>query len=257
MARIVYATALITLVAIFAGCQPANDVYRVPGPERPSNPYFRPGATETDLVEEMAISRAAYEKGLEQLVGYYSRTGNNMKLDMARKELSSHKRMLKYKYIIGPTASDLQATDPVVAADDLFYATQRLQREATLLGPLGDKNKLRLALQKYEQLIRDYPSSDKVDDSAFQAGVILEAFGEYVLALEYYKSAFKWDPEIREPARFKAAYILDKHMHRYAEALVLYQEALKTEALFDQHRQWKVYAEGRIRELEKLGEGQN
>ncbi len=208
---------------------------------------------------EFGRSREDYEKGLEQLVGYYSRTGNNMKLDMARKELSSHQRMLKYKYILGATTPDLEAKNPVSEADDLFYATQRLQKEATPLGggPILDKNKLRLALQKYDQLIRDYSTSDKIDEAAFQSGFILEGFGEYVLALDFYKNAFKWDPQTRNPARFKAAYILDKYLHRYGEALVLYQEALKTEAMFDQHRQWKVYAEGRIRDLQKLDEGQN
>ena len=259
MARIVYATTLTTLVTIFAGCQPPGGAYVVPTSERPTNVYVRPGATETDLVEEMAISRDGYEKGLEQLVGYYSRSGNNMKLEMARKELHSFKTILKYTYIMGPGAGSYQATTPDVGADDLFYDAQELEKQARPMGGrmITDKNKLRLAHQKYDQLIRDYPSSDKVDDAAFFAGVIMDEFAEYVLALEYYKSAFQSDAETPYPARFKAAYILDKHMHRYAEALGLYNEALKIEARFDRNRQWKEFAEQRIRELQKLDEGQN
>ncbi len=259
MARIVYATALITLVTILAGC-PGGSVYRVPDPMTPTNTYVPPGATETDLVEKMAISRDDYEKGLEQLVGYYSRNGNNMKLDMAQKELRSLKTMLKYKYILGPArGGDLQATSPDAGADRLFYEAQELEKQGRKTGTrvLADKNKLRLALQKYDQLMRDYPSSDKVDDAAFFAGVILEEFTEYVLALEYYKSAFQSDTESEYPARFKAAYILDKYMHRYAEALGLYNEALQIDARFDRHRQWKDFAEQRVRELQKVDEGQN
>jgi tetratricopeptide (TPR) repeat protein len=105
--------------------------------------------------------------------------------------------------------------------------------------------------------MRDYPTSDKVDDAAFFAGVIMEGFEEYVQALEYYNISFQADTESLYPARFKAAYILDKHMHRYAEALELYNEALRVDARFDRHRQWKEFAEERVRELQKLDEGEN
>jgi tetratricopeptide (TPR) repeat protein len=154
----------------------------------PTNIYIPPGADETDLVEEMAISRDAYEKGLQQLVAYYSRSGNNMKLDMAEKELRSFTTMLKYKYLLGPVAGG-QATTPFAEADRLFYDAQALEKQGRPSGTrlITDKNKLRLALQKYDQLMRNYPSSDKVDDAAYYAGVILEEFTEYVLALEYYR----------------------------------------------------------------------
>ncbi|UCE50264.1 MAG: tetratricopeptide repeat protein [Phycisphaerales bacterium] len=255
MARIVYATVLITLVSILIGCP--SSPYLVPTQTRPPTVPIPPGATETDLVEEMAISRQAYQTGLEQLVAYYSRTGNNLKLEWARKELKALNVMTKYTYIIGPTPGDQRATTPIRTADDLFYSAQALEKSAGPVIGIRDKNKLRLALGQYEQLIKDYPSSDKIDDAAFQAGVILEELGDYMVALDYFRSAFKWDPETIYPARFKTAYILDKHLHRYAEALVLYNEALKTEARYDRHRQWKEFAEQRIRELQRLEEGEN
>lgn len=256
MARIVYATVLVTLVSIMAGC-PSAGPYVVPEPVRPPTISVPAGATETDLVEELVVSRQEYQKGLEQLVGYYTKTGNNMKLQWARRELNAFQTMTKYNYILGPTPGGQQATTPIAAADSLFYDAQALENSAGPVIGLRDKNKLRLALQKYEQLIKDYPSSDKVDDAAFQAGVILEELGDYMVALDYFKSAFEWDPETIYPARFKAAYILDKQLHRYAEALQLYQEALKIDARFDRHRQWKDFSEQRVREIQKLGEGQN
>ncbi|MHC4570415.1 MAG: hypothetical protein ACYTE3_32280 [Planctomycetota bacterium] len=164
MARIVYATALITIVTTLAGC-PGGGAYVEPNPVMPTNIYIPPGADETDLVEEMAISRDAYEKGLQQLVAYYSRSGNNMKLDMAEKELRSFTTMLKYKYLLGPVAGG-QATTPFAEADRLFYDAQALEKQGRPSGTrlITDKNKLRLALQKYDQLMRNYPSSDKVDE---------------------------------------------------------------------------------------------
>jgi len=258
MARIVYATVLIILIGVSVGCQ-QDGPYVVPTPDRPPTVYVPPGATETDLVEEMVISRQAYQQGLEQLVAYYSRTGNNLKLEWARKELRALQTMTKYTYILGPSPGDQSATTPIPTADDLFYSARELEKEARPVGTrvLTDKNKLRLALQRYEQLIKDYPNSDKIDDAAFQAGIILEELGDYVVALEYFQSAYKWDPETPYPARFKAAYILDRHLHRYDEALELYNEALQIEARYDRHRQWKDFAEQRVRELQKLEEGES
>ena len=258
MARIVYTTVLITIISIATGCMPSSSgPYVVPTSDRPPTVYVRPGATETDLVEEMAISRQAYQKGLEQLLAYYSRTGNNLKLEWARKELKAFEVMTKYIYIIGPTPSDQSATDPIAQADDLYYKAKALDDDAGPVIGIRDKNKLRLALQSSEQLIKAYPSSDKIDDAAFHAGVILEELGDNVVALDYFTSAFKWDPETPYPARFKAAYILDNRLHRYAEALALYNEALQIEARYDKHRQWKEYAEKRTREIQKLDEGEN
>ncbi|MHC4580675.1 MAG: tetratricopeptide repeat protein, partial [Planctomycetota bacterium] len=110
--------------------------------------------------------------------------------------------------------------------------------------------------QNYNRLIKEHPTSDKIDDAAYKAGVIMEEFKDYVVALDYYQSAYKWDPETIHPARFRAARILDKQLHRYAEALELYQEAIRVEARFDKYRQWKEYAEMRIREIQKLDVGE-
>lgn len=260
MARIVYATVLIILMGISVGCMTRpSSPYVVPNPPggRPPTVYVPPGAQETDLVEEMVINRQAYQQGLEKLAAYYSRTGNNMKFEWATKELNSLKTMTKYTYIIGPTPGDYRAERAITSADDLFYKAQEYESQAGPVRGIRDKNKLRLAFQLYEQLIKDYPTSDKIDDAAFQAGVILEELGDYMFALDYYRSAFEWDAETPYPARFKAAYILDNYLHRYSEALALYNEALKIDARYERHRQWKEYAEQRVRDLQKLDESEN
>ncbi len=263
MARILYATVLITLLNLLAGCPDPYrpDSRRVPETGREGGFYPPAGASEIDLAEKVQISRQTYQQDLEHLVGYYSRSGNNLKLEWARKELNALRTMPKYKYILGPTpGQEYQATTSVPEADNLYYDARELEREARPMGTgrvLTDKDKLRLALQKYEQLIKNHPSSDKIDDAAFYAGVILEELGDYVVALDYYKSAFEWDAETPYPARFKAAYILDRHLHRYDEALDLYNEALQIEARYDRHRQWKDFAEQRVRELQKLEEGES
>ncbi|KPK37384.1 MAG: hypothetical protein AMJ65_14695 [Phycisphaerae bacterium SG8_4] len=262
MAKVVCTIVLVAMLNVLVGCQE-------PGPERarlvptddtrPLNVAPPAGTSEADIVEEMAINREAYRKSLEMLIGYYNRTGNNMKLERAQKELREFQLMTKYNYIMEPvlTSDRLKATTPVAAADDLYYDGLAFEKSAVLIPGLPrNENKLRLALQSYNRLIKEHPTSDKIDDAAYKAGVIMEEFKDYVVALDYYQSAYKWDPETIHPARFRAARILDKQLHRYAEALELYQEAIRIEARFDKYRQWKEFAETRITDIQKLDEGE-
>jgi len=110
---------------------------------------------------------------------------------------------------------------------------------------------LRLALRRYNQLIRKHPSSDRIDDAAYRAGRICEHFKDYTIAILYYQRAYQWDPKTAYPARYRRACILDEHMHRRAEALKLYQESLKKEKL---SKKRKEFIEERIIELTKSDE---
>ena len=90
---------------------------------------------------------------------------------------------------------------------------------------LKDENLLRMALDKYNQLISKFPTSDKIDDAAFRAAGIYEHFKDYSIAVQYYQRTYQWDPQTIYPAKYKAAFILDQRLHRRAEALQLYQDA--------------------------------
>ena len=205
-------------------------------------------ASETDLIEQVAINRQAYRHGLELLVSYYTRMGNNMKLTWAQKELSALIAMPKYKYIIDaqPAGPDLKATTLIPEADALYQEGRQLEKDAGILPFAKSEELLRLALEKYNQLISRHPASDKIDDAAFHAGGIYEYFKDYNIALLYYQRAYQWDRETPHPARFKAAYILDRHMHRRAEALDLYKEAVREDSEFEE---WTIFARKRIKEL--------
>ena len=262
MARIVCTGMLIVLLNAMVGCQDAN---RGKGQLLPRNTRQALGpasvvniadTSEADVVEQMAVNRQAYRQGLELLVGYYVRTGNNMKLEWAKKELAALNTMPKYNYIIEANVApaNLKVTASIPDADDLYYDALEIDKKAGTLPVLKNQNQLRLALEKYNEVIRQYPSSDKIDDAAYKAGVIYEYFKDYSIALLYFKRAFQWDPDTIYPARFRAARILDKNLHQNAEALQLYQQAVKIEGQFDKYREWREYAERRIRELQKLDE---
>ena len=260
MARIVCTGVLIVLLNMLVGCQSAD---RGKGQLLPSNSRQSLGpssviniadTSEVDIVEQMAINRQAYRQGLELLAGYYTRTGNNMKLEWARKELEGLNTMPKYNYIIEANVApaNLKVSASIPDADDMYYDAEQLNKEAGTLPILKNENQLRLALEKYNELIKKHPSSDKIDDAAYKAGEIYEYLTDYSIALLYYKRAFQWDPDTIYPARFRAARVLDKNLHRNAEALQLYQQAVKTEGQYEKYREWKDFAERRIRELQKI-----
>ena len=262
MARIVLTAVVIVLLNVLVGCQSVDSGRGrlVPAGMRTS---LGPGgvvniakAGETDFVEQIAVNRQAYRQGLELLVKYYTRTGNNMKFKWAKAELAALDSIPQYKYIVmAETAgANLRASTSIPEADDLYLDALDLEKEAGVLIFGKNNDTLRLALDKYDRLIRNYPSSDKIDDAAYKAGEIYEYFQDYSIALLYYDRAFQWDPDTTHPAKFRSARILDKRLHRNAEALELYQQAIKTEGKYGKYRVWKQYAEERIKALHKSEE---
>jgi tetratricopeptide (TPR) repeat protein len=261
MARKVCTGLLIVLLSVLVGCQGVDRGrgQLIPRDTRqigPASVINIADTSEADIVEQMAVNRQAYRQGLELLAGYYVRTGNNGKLEWANKELAALNTMPKYNYIIEAESApaNLKVSASIPDADDLYYDALEIDKNAGTLPVLKNQNQLRLALEKYRELIRKHPSSDKIDDAAYNAGVIHEYFKDYSIALLYFKRTFQWDPETPHPARFRAARILDQRLHRNAEALQLYQQAVKIEGQFDKFREWTEFAEKRIRELQKLDE---
>jgi len=260
MARTVFTAALIVLLTALIGCR-TSDTGRgqlVPTgtqpPPGPASVITVADAGEVDIVEQVTITRQAYRQSLESLVRYYTSVGDNRKLGWVNKELSALDTMPKYKYI--PEAEvarpDMEASVPIPEADQVYMEGVQLEKKAGPLPFAKNENLLRLALDKYNQVIRNHPSSDKSDDAAFKAGGIYQYFKDYTIALLYYQRAYQWDPDTIYPARFRAAFILDRYLHRRAEALELYQEAMRKEIQFDE---WREFADKRIRELTKSEQG--
>jgi hypothetical protein len=211
-------------------------------------------AGEADIIEHMATSRHAYRQYLESLIVYYKKAGDNMKLRWAEDELDRLNKMPQYSYIIEASVAgpNLKAKDSINEANYLYDEAYRLEKAARATWVVFvDENLLRVALDKYNQVIKQYSTSDKIDDAAYRAGGIYEHFKDYTIALLYYQRAYQWDSATTNPARFKAAYILDQYLHRRAEALPLYQYALGNEKLSDDDQE---FVQKRIEELTKGGE---
>ena len=261
MTRIVTTVAVICLLALATGCTPSDRGLSQRLPQRtayadPAPQVEAAGSTdEVDLVEQVSTHRDAYRQSLLLLIQHYETGGDNKKLTWAREELRGLDRMPQYRYIIDAQVlpPDLQATARVAAADALFEDAKETQRQAEPIGILKDQEGLRVALEKYNRLIRDYPKSDKIDDAAYQAAGIYEDFKDYETALLYYKRTYQWDPETPYAVRFHAAMLLDRKLRRRDEALELYQEAVLKEG--PSYDEWRMYGEKRIRELSRSDGG--
>lgn len=262
MTRTVITVATITLLVGAIGCTPSD---RGLSQRLPQRTTYAPPATgasevvgstdEVDLVEQVSQLRRDYRRGLQLLIQHYTVTGDNRKHSWAQEELRALDRMPQYRYIIDAQImpANLVAGERIPAADELYLDAVETQRQADPIGVFTDEEQLRVAREKYTQLIRQYPTSDKIDDAAYKVADIYEHFKNYEIALLYYKRAFQWDPDTPYPARFHGAVLLDKRLHRRDEALELYKEAMLREG--DNYSEWKMYGEKRIKELSTSDDG--
>ena len=252
MARTILTAALIVLIYACVGCTPpdSGESQLIPPHARAAIVTEQVRGGEVDIIEQMAANRQAYRNSLASLAEYYRGSGNNMKLTWAEKELAALDEMPQYTYIVEAVVagSDLRASDRIAEAELMYRDAVQTEKDARRFVVVVDDDLLRLALDKYNNLIRSYPTSDKIDDAAYRAAGILEHYRDYTLALLYYQRTYQWDPETAYPARYKAAYILDTYLGRKAEALPLYQEFVQTEGV---DAQLKVFAEARIKDLTK------
>ncbi len=259
MARTILTASLIVLLSVAVGCYAPDSgrsqlIRTRPRMSETATEVEATKANEADTIEQMAIDRQAYRRGLELLVQRYTKMGNDMKLMWAKRELAALDDVPQFNYIIeaGVAGPNLKARSSIALANYMYEEAVRLEQKAGQLIIIKDEDLLRVALNKYNQLIVKHPSSDKIDDAAYRAARIFEHFMDYTIALLYYQRAYQWDPDTPYPARFKAAYILDKRLHRRAEALELYQQVVEKEGRYEKY---KEFAEKRIKELTKSDEG--
>ena len=255
MARFLLTSILVLMISVMAGCRGMDT-----GASQLKPAYARQVSeselikgSEVDIIEQMAFHRQAYRNGLLSLIEFYEQSGNNMKLSWAEQELAALDKMPQYNYIVEAAIAglDLRATNEIAEAELMYLDATKTEDQAKV-GPLViNEDMLRLALQKYNDLIRRHPSSVRIDDAAYESAGILEHFNDYSLALLYYKRTFQWDQDTPYPARFKAAYILDSRYSRNAEALDLYRQFLEKK---DKPAQFVEYAQRRVQELSGANE---
>ncbi len=240
MKEISLSVVLVFLVLVLTGCNEERFMVEKPGPDvfeqmTPS------AAAEVALAEEVIAKRMAYRKELEKIKSFYEQSGNQLKLEWVNRELASLDSAPRYRYIIqAEVAGDkLAAKDSIPKADILYNDAKEIYKSTDLFPLPGSRiitqdilisrKRMQQALNKCNDLIKEYPTSDKIDDAAFMAGEIHEFFKDYSIAVLYYKRAFQWDPQTPYPARYRAAKLLDYELFERDQALQLYRESLQKE----------------------------
>ncbi len=253
MKKALFSATLILLALVIAayGMRDKQLMVDKPGPEV-FDKITPSAATEIAMAEELAATRLAYHKQLEKIKSFYEQSGNQLKIEWVERELKSLDSIPRYRYVLqAEVAGDnLRAKDSIPKADILYKEALEIYNHTDLIFPIPmlvkhedialqhptmyvSKKRLQLALNKCNDLIRDYPTSDKIDDAAYLAGEIHEYYGDYSIAVLYYKRAFEWNSETPYPARYMVARILDYKLSERGQALQLYREALDKESNYN------------------------
>ncbi len=252
--KLIISAGMICMVFIIGCEEPIKDSpHYMVDPEQAANVMSMggvPGAGEADLVEDLAAKRNEYRQSLVQLHEYYHSTGNVNNRRWAEHELQALDRVPHYRYLMVPEVAspELVAVNQIAQANALFKEAEKLYREAGGLLILTDEDKLRGALSRYNRIITEFPTSNKIDDAVYQAGRIYEHFKDWRIAAVCYQRCFQWNEVTDRPARFRAAYVLDQRLHKRKEALPLYQMAVEKESRFTANTK---YARKRIFEMTK------
>jgi len=208
-------------------------------------------AEELELVEQVLSHRASYHRKLRQLCDYYGSSGYEFKRRWADFELTGFEKVKPYAYVEQREvpAEALAPVEQIAEADTLYDRGLDLMRQGGHgLPVLYRLDVLADAYKTFVSLVEQYPSSDKIDDAAFQCGEILkECFpGREAHAVRWYERAFAWDEQTPHPARFRAAVLYDHRLADRARALALYRRII---ALGTGDKSNLRYCQGRIEEL--------
>lgn len=194
-------------------------------PAPPPAPKTSDPRADIELVERLLAARRDYQATLEQLRSHYLAIGDVEKSRWAEEELRQYHRLTKPAY-----ALELDVPPPTLHAAQNFPEANELYRRAMTYKDKGwggeyvdNQRRAEILLQ---QLLTQYPQSDKIGDAAYQLGDLYEgrAYKQPRRAAQYYERAFQWSPNTSSDARMRAARIYDRVLVERPHAIELYRE---------------------------------
>jgi tetratricopeptide (TPR) repeat protein len=184
------------------------------------------GPSDMEIVERVLAKRREYQLALEQLRSHYLATGDLERAKWAEEELIHFHRVPKQAFRL-----DLDVPPPLLKAEQNIPEANELYRRAMTYKDKGWSGTEYLDNQRraellFQQILTNYPQSDKIDDAAYQLGDIYEsrAYKQYRRAALYYERCFQWNPNTQFDARIRAARLYDKYLQERSRAMELYKE---------------------------------
>jgi TolA-binding protein len=177
------------------------------------------------LVRSLIECRSKYQETLEQLRLYYISAGDLEKARWAEDELRQYHRMSKqsYRLDLDVPPPTLEAKKNIPEANELYKLAMAYKDKGWGNDYIDNQRRAEILLQ---QLLTNYPESDKIGDTAYQLGDVYEsrAYKQYRRAAYYYERSFQWNPTTQLDARMKAARIYDHQLVDRTRARELYME---------------------------------
>jgi TolA-binding protein len=186
----------------------------------------RPGAKgDVEIVERLLAARKEYQMTLEALRMHYIGTGDIERARWAEEELVQYHRVPKHAFrleldVPPPT---LDANKNIPEANELYRQAMKYKDKGWGQDYIDNQHRAELRLQ---ELLTNYPQSDKLSDAAYQLGDIYEskAFRQYERAAAYFERCFQWNPKTHFDARMRAARLYERYQSERAHAIEIYKE---------------------------------
>jgi tetratricopeptide (TPR) repeat protein len=200
-----------------------------PSPPPPAKP------SDVESVERLLAARREYQTSLELLRQHYISAGDIEKARWAEEELIQFHRIAKqpYRLDLDVPPPNLQALHNYPEANELFRRAMQFKDHGWGSDYVDNQRRAELLFQ---QILSNYPQSDKISDTAYQLGDIYEsrAYKQYGRAASYFERCFQWNPKTNLDARLRAARLYERSLNERARAIEIYREIVQHET--DQKR---------------------
>jgi tetratricopeptide (TPR) repeat protein len=178
-----------------------------------------------EVVERLNMARREYQKQLEQVRAHYMQHGDLERARWAEEELRQFHRIPKQAFrleLVVPPET-LHASVNIPEANKLLLRAREYMGKGSGMDYVDNQRRAELLLQ---QLITQYPQSNKIGEAAYQLGEIYEAkpYRQYRLSAKYYERCFQWNPNTSLDARLRAARLYDRQMLDRGRAIEIYRE---------------------------------
>jgi tetratricopeptide (TPR) repeat protein len=195
-------------------------------------------ASDIELVEKLLVARKEYENILRQLRAHYVQVGDLERAKWAEEELRQYHRIPKqaFRLELDVPPPTLQANTNIPEANKLYMRAMAYKDKGFYNDYIDNQRRAEILLQ---QLLTQYPQSNKISDAAYQLGDIYEskAYRQYRRAASYFERCYQWNPTTHFDARLRAARIYDRQLLERGKAIEIYRDILNHETDPRQHEE--------------------